>query len=215
MSPRRSLAAATVLLATLLAGPVPAAGEAAAPAPPLLLILDASGSMWGQIQGENKIVIARRVLKELIGEFYVTRHGEISPGQDPWYKLPVYSFHNGYFSGRGASGHAIKAQDMPGVPPMTETQLLAFKTFREMAKQFYFDMEFRPGDIQILHNHVTLHSRTAFEDWPEIERKRHLMRLWLTDWEGRPLKPGFRENIQGVNVAGTTPKAPVNVFEPA
>ena len=27
---------------------------------PLLLILDASGSMWGQIEGENKIVIARR-----------------------------------------------------------------------------------------------------------------------------------------------------------
>ncbi len=32
----------------------------------LLLILDASGSMWGQIEGENKIVIARRVLGELI-----------------------------------------------------------------------------------------------------------------------------------------------------
>ena len=66
MSPRRSLAAATVLLATLLAGPVPAAEEASAPAPPLLLILDASGSMWGQIQGENKIVIARRVLGGLV-----------------------------------------------------------------------------------------------------------------------------------------------------
>ncbi len=44
------------------AGPTPAEE-----APDLLLILDASGSMWGQIQGENKIVIARRVLKDLIG----------------------------------------------------------------------------------------------------------------------------------------------------
>ena len=32
----------------------------------LLLILDASGSMWGQIEGENKIVIARRILNDLI-----------------------------------------------------------------------------------------------------------------------------------------------------
>ena len=32
----------------------------------LLLILDASGSMWGQVDGENKIVIARRVLGNLI-----------------------------------------------------------------------------------------------------------------------------------------------------
>ncbi len=39
------------------------------PAPsPLLLILDASGSMWGQIEGENKIVIARRVLGELVDD---------------------------------------------------------------------------------------------------------------------------------------------------
>lgn len=32
----------------------------------LALILDASGSMWGQIEGENKIVIARRVLKDVL-----------------------------------------------------------------------------------------------------------------------------------------------------
>ncbi len=34
----------------------------------LVLILDASGSMWGQIDGVNKIVIARQVLGELISE---------------------------------------------------------------------------------------------------------------------------------------------------
>lgn len=33
----------------------------------LVLILDASGSMWGQINGENKIVIARRAVKEVVG----------------------------------------------------------------------------------------------------------------------------------------------------
>ena len=75
-------------------------------------------------------------------------------------------------------------------------------------------MDFRPGDIQILNNHVTVHTRTAFEDWPEPERKRHLMRLWLTD-TGRPLVPGYRENIQGVEVAGMTHCAPVDRFEAA
>lgn len=34
----------------------------------LIVVLDASGSMWGQIEGENKIVIARRVLGGLIDE---------------------------------------------------------------------------------------------------------------------------------------------------
>ncbi len=63
----RSIPAFVVLLSLLtaigLAAPAPAEE-----APDLLLILDASGSMWGQIEGENKIVIARRVLKQLIGE---------------------------------------------------------------------------------------------------------------------------------------------------
>ena len=36
-----------------------------------------------------------------------------------------------------------------------------------------------PGDIQFLHNHTILHARSAYEDWPEVERKRHLLRLWL------------------------------------
>ncbi len=58
----------TMLLAVCLLAaisiPSPAQ-EPDAPAP-LLLILDASGSMWGQIQGENKIVIARRVVGGLV-----------------------------------------------------------------------------------------------------------------------------------------------------
>jgi hypothetical protein len=155
------------------------------------------------------------LVEELIADFHISRHGEISPGELPWYKLPVFSFHQDYFSGRGASGHAVKAIDIPGVPPFTDAQRAAFKLFGETVRRFYFDMDFRPGDIQILHNHVTVHTRTAFEDWPEPERKRHLMRLWLNDWDGRPLKPGFRENIQGVNIKGVAPQAPVNVFEPA
>ena len=64
MSPKRSLVAAAFLIPFLLAAPNAPAVEASEA--PLLLILDASGSMWGQIQGENKIVIARRVMGGLV-----------------------------------------------------------------------------------------------------------------------------------------------------
>jgi hypothetical protein len=42
------------------------------------------------------------------------------------------------------------------------------------------EMHFEPGDVQLISNHVTLHSRTDYEDWPEPERRRHLLRLWLS-----------------------------------
>jgi hypothetical protein len=54
-------------------------------------------------------------------------------------------------------------------------------------------MEFRPGDVQLVHNHTILHDRTAFEDWPEPERKRHLLRLWLAPANARTLPPVFAE----------------------
>jgi len=43
-----------------------AATAGGAPSNPTVLILDASGSMWGQIEGQAKISIAKEVLKELI-----------------------------------------------------------------------------------------------------------------------------------------------------
>jgi hypothetical protein len=37
------------------------------------------------------------------------------------------------------------------------------------------------GDIQIVNNSFLLHSRTEFTDYPEPQRKRHYIRIWLND----------------------------------
>ena len=52
-------------------------------------------------------------------------------------------------------------------------------------------MAFEPGDMQILHNHQIMHDRTAYEDWLEPERRRHLLRLWLAPPDGIPLPEAF------------------------
>lgn len=59
--PARIALLLTFLCLGLAASPQPATADS-----DLILILDASGSMWGQIEEENKIVIARRVLGELV-----------------------------------------------------------------------------------------------------------------------------------------------------
>ncbi len=43
------------------------------------------------------------------------------------------------------------------------------------------DFDLEPGQIQFVHNRALGHSRTAFVDHPDLDRKRHLVRLWLRD----------------------------------
>ncbi len=54
-----------VALLLILVFPFAVSQAQQSPSSDLLLILDASGSMWGRAQGEEKIVIARRVLQDL------------------------------------------------------------------------------------------------------------------------------------------------------
>jgi alpha-ketoglutarate-dependent taurine dioxygenase len=57
----------------------------------------------------------------------------------------------------------------------------AILTAPEMAARFHFE----PGQMQIIDNRALGHRRTGFRDWPEPERKRLLIRLWLRDSGGR------------------------------
>ena len=74
------------------------------------------------------------------------------------------------------------------------------------------DMTFVPGDIQFLHNHTILHARSEYEDWPEPSRKRHLLRLWLTDPSARPIPKEHREGKagRGIHLKGVKLIAPLD-----
>ena len=68
------------------------------------------------------------------------------------------------------------------VPPFTDIERELLDVYEEIAASpdLYLDMDLAPGDVQWLSNHSILHARTAYEDHPEPERKRHLLRLWLS-----------------------------------
>ena len=46
-----------------------------------------------------------------------------------------------------------------------------------MYREFFFE----PGQIQFVNNRILGHKRTRFTDWPDAQRKRHLMRVWLRE----------------------------------
>lgn len=162
-------------------------------------------------------ILRRRpdLMAELVKDFYWSRHGEHSPGESPYYAMPIFSFEDGYMCVRGVSSHVYKSQGMPGVPDFTAKQIEALEFYKAVVDELAFDMEFRQGDIQILHSHVTLHSRRGFEDWREPHRRRHLLRLWLRDPAGRPIPAAYRAEIGGINVAGVALTTPLDVEEAA
>ena len=49
--------------------------------------------------------------------------------------------------------------------------------------------EFQCGQIQVVNNRRLGHRRTAFRDWEEPEKRRHLVRIWLRK-SGRPFYQG-------------------------
>ena len=53
------------------------------------------------------------------------------------------------------------------------------------------DMMLEPGDIQFANNHLALHSRTSFEDYDAVEKRRKLLRLWLKMPNARTPPPEF------------------------
>jgi hypothetical protein len=177
----------------------------------------------GQSMVTSSVTVYNRMLErwpdlvELLTQgFYRSKMGEINPGESPFYIQPIFTFYEGYFSAIGAGSYIDKAQKLPGVPQMTGAQKEAIRLYRETAAECAVDMPFVPGDIQLLNNYVTLHARRGYEDWPELNRKRHLLRLWLSDLGARPIPAQQLKDFgTGVLLHGVTPNVPLDVLEAA
>ena len=65
-------------------------------------------------------------------------------------------------------------------------------------KEIQTRITLKRGDLLFLNNWTTLHRRTSFEDFPEEDRKRHFLRVWLSMPDNRPLDPSFMDNFGSV-----------------
>ncbi len=128
---KRTFTTLSLFLLFALAGG-PAGAQDATPAP-LLLIFDASGSMWGQIEGENKIVIARQVLGELVdglpdvSEVGLVAYGHRQKGDcdDIETLVPLGTLD------KAALKETVNALNPKGKTPITRSVQQAFDTLRQ------------------------------------------------------------------------------------
>jgi alpha-ketoglutarate-dependent taurine dioxygenase len=132
------------------------------------------------------------------------RRGEVPAGAKPYFEIPVFNWHqprsgvaepNGTLSVIYQRQYIDSAQRFADASRLTAQQIEALDLFDSLTNDptLHFTMELQQGDMQFVHNHALLHDRTAFVDWPEPERRRHLLRLWLAPTGARELPAVFAQ----------------------
>jgi alpha-ketoglutarate-dependent taurine dioxygenase len=124
------------------------------------------------------------VLQRLQRPFWVDRRAELPSGEEPVLPVPILS-HGGNGSAlqvRYLRLYITKGQELKG-EPLTSQDIAALDFFDSVMNRpdLVVKVPLQTRDIQIVNNRFLLHSRTAYEDYPEPERKRHYVRIWICD----------------------------------
>jgi hypothetical protein len=150
--------------------------------------------------------VFRRDRPDLLGllfeEIATDRRGEVPPGEKPFFRIPVFSWHAGFLTVMYQRQYIDSAQRFPDAPRLTPAHVEALDLFDTLANdpRLNFSMRLRPGDMQFVYNHSLLHDRTAFVDWPEPEKRRHMLRLWLSIPGDRSLPACFAQRYGSVEI---------------
>ena len=125
---------------------------------------------------------------------HFSRQGEEAPDEAPSYPHPIFDEAGGKLFSKWNRNRVTSAQKLPGVPRISADHRRALETFDQLVRRgdLAHTMWLEPGDVQIINSHVTLHSRTEFEDHQDPARKRLLFRLWLAPADSDRLPESWR-----------------------
>ena len=162
-----------------------------------------------RIGGLSSLVSSTRVYNEIVRNHpeymqplqngYI--HVNVEEGGDlSTYRVPVYSLHGDSVSCRILRNTIETARRM-GHAKYDELETAALEYMDELVNRddLRLDMMLERGDMQFINNYTTLHARTAFEDFPEPEKRRYMVRLWLRSYGlRRPRRVEHFEDYDGV-----------------
>jgi alpha-ketoglutarate-dependent taurine dioxygenase len=142
---------------------------------------------------------APQLLEPLYRGYHYHRLGEQGPEEEPAtpYRVPVFANLNGQLSVRYQRTGIAAGHKERGVP-LTAEDIAAFNLFDQIAKapenrlSFYLER----GEMMVINNYTVMHARSQFTNYPEPERQRRLIRLWLD-------APGFRDVPKAFNFFST------------
>jgi hypothetical protein len=152
------------------------------------------------------------LLEALYGMFHIDWRGEEPNGEAPFFTLPMFSERNGRVTARINSLPYYDSAVRHGKQyAPTAIQREALTVVQDIANrpELMLTMDFQEGDIQLINNHVMLHAREEYEDYPEPGRERHLLRMWIAvdDARRRPLAESLTNRYRWVREGGIPVKA--------
>ena len=167
-----------------------------------------------KIGGQNHVVSSPRIeniiRKEkpelhavLCRPFPYKRHIVDKGNNLPFCEQPIFSWKDNHFACSYLRVLIERADQSPECPNLSSEQRDALDFFDSVCERITLQTCFtlQAGEILFLNNWTTLHRRTAFEDFKEKEKRRHLLRVWISVPNSRPLDESFRANF-GATEAG-------------
>jgi hypothetical protein len=160
-------------------------------------LLVSAVTIYNRMRAARPDLVAR-----LFDPIATDRRGEIPDGATPYMEIPPLSWHEGRLTVFYQRQYIDSAQRFDGAMRLTAAHVEALDMFDALANdpELHFGMQLEPGDMQFVYNHSHLHDRTAFVDWPDPARRRHLLRLWLSIPGDRPLPECFRERYGSIEI---------------
>ncbi|MEM9332870.1 MAG: TauD/TfdA family dioxygenase [Pseudomonadota bacterium] len=130
------------------------------------------------------------------------RRGEIPEGMKPYMEIPPLNWHAGHLTVFYQRQYIDSAQRFEGAMRLSDKHIEALDLFDKLADdpELHFGMQLQPGDMQFVYNHSQLHDRTGFTDWPDQEKRRHLLRLWISVEGDRPLPECFKQRYGSIEI---------------
>ncbi len=122
----------------------------------------------------------------------------------PYVELPVFSERDGRFAAHFLRVLIDRADAAPEAPSLTGAQRSALDALETLAEDpaFHVSFHMEAGDVLLLNNWTTFHRRSEFIDAPEPERKRHLLRIWLSMPNSRPIDTRFADHFGATEAGG-------------
>ncbi len=123
-----------------------------------------------------------RELERLYRPMFYDRQKEHGDGAAPVCLAPWFSWRDDRLFARANASLVRKGYEVAG-EAMDDELIAALAAIDRVCAEpdLWFEAPLERGQIQYLNNHEVGHYRSAFEDFTEPERKRHLYRLWHRD----------------------------------